>query len=267
MKSEYNITKTNRNPMKANAIFLLLLLFMAIKPLTATSQERFYVTSNYEIIFSMPSVEYGSSDPNAVLRFAPWFNSTSEANFDFSQNFGATVGLGIRNIGFIYDVPQDQVGQGNAAGLNISSTADVRKKFRNYTIGVPMGIKVGDLNHTFLFGGYEIELPFHYKEKTFVNGDKEYKHTNWFDSRIPTFYHSAFAGIQLPGGAVFKVKYYFTDFFNQSRVQQDNWTDTRNYYPTKANVFYFSIVFRMLKNNKVYYKEYKESQHAVYSMR
>ncbi len=240
---------------------IILMLTLVASP-KLTAQQNWYITSNYEIILSFADLEYNGNTPNNVPRFSPWISFSSEYNYDFSNQFGVITGLGVRNIGFIYDVPNADVGQGLGSELAIEEGSEVRKKFRNYSLAVPLGIKIGNMNKTHFFGGYEIELPFHYKEKTFVDGNKRYKKSNWFDSQIPTFYHTAFAGVQLPGGAVIRFKYYFTDFFNQDQVQE-SWSNTRNYYPSKANVFYVSLVFRMLKNSSFYYEQNKKTYYSM----
>lgn len=247
---------------KIVALFILALLFINLNG----QEKKWYVNTNYEMIFSLAETSYGTEDVNNVLRFAPWFNLQWEYNYDFSKNFGILTGLGFRNLGFIYDVPKVGIEEGVAnndqLGGEYQATSDIRKKFRNYTFGIPVGFKVGNMNRVFLMAGYELEIPFAYKEKTFINGDKEFKHTKWFDAAIPTFYQSVFAGIQLPGGGLIKFKYYFTDFFKQSYVQSVNgdgknvnWTSKKNFYPSKANIFYVSLTFRLLRNTKFYYSE------------
>lgn len=234
---------------------------------TAKAQEKnWYVNTNYEVIFSFADIAYGTQDVNNVVRFAPWFNLQWEYNYDFSQKFGVVTGLGFRNLGFIYDVPklgvEDGVDKNDQLGGEYQATSDIRKKFRNYTFGIPVGVKLGNMNGVYVMAGYELEIPFAYKEKTFINGNKEFKHSNWFDAAIPAFYQSVFAGFQLPGGGLLKFKYYFTDFFKQSYVQSANedgknvnWTSKKNFYPTKANVFYVSLTFRLLRDTKFYYSE------------
>lgn len=258
---------------------ITLVVLVACYFVLEAQEKSWYVNTNYEVMFSSAMVEYGSNDVNNVVRFAPWFNLQWEYNYDFSQNAGFLVGLGFRNLGFIYDVPalgvEEGVNNNEQLGGEYATNSKIRKKFRNYTFGIPVGFKLGNMNRGFFMAGYELEIPFAYKEKTFINGDKEFKHTRWFDSAIPTFYQSVFAGFQIPGGALIKFKYYFTDFFNQSFVQSTtpvdgglnqnvNWTSKKNFYPTKANVFYVSITFRLLKDTKFYYSEfYDDGQYST----
>ncbi len=79
-------------------------------------------------------------------------------NYDPVRLFGLFSGIGVRNVGYIYDDYTDP------------DTGDKeKKKFRNYNIGIPLGIKIGNLERLFVYGGYEIEFPLAYKEKTFQN--------------------------------------------------------------------------------------------------
>ena len=121
-----------------------------------TKQHKVYSTTTLEYIFSWADVS-DKGDLHSAVRFAPFFNFENSFNKDFSEKAGASIGLSISNIGFIYDVDQF-----------------TRKKVRTYNIGLPIYLKLGNMNGSYLFGGYSIELPFNYKEKTFVNEDQKF---------------------------------------------------------------------------------------------
>ena len=97
------------------------------------------------------------------MRFSPVVNIQNWLNYDKSEKLGFFTGLSLRNVGFIYDVDET-----------------TRKKYRTYNVGIPVGVKIGNLSDKFLFFGYELEIPVHYKEKTFVNEDKAEKKNYWF---------------------------------------------------------------------------------------
>jgi hypothetical protein len=118
-------------------------------------------------------------------------------NKDFSEKFGLYLGLSLSNVGFIYDVDEF-----------------TRKKVRSYNLGIPVGVKIGNMNGTYFYGGYAVEFPLNYKEKTFVNEEKEDKFNTWFSERTPIQQY-VMAGIQFPYGANIKFRYYFTDFYKQ----------------------------------------------------
>jgi hypothetical protein len=88
-----------------------------------------------------------------------------------------------------------------------------RKKVRTYNLGIPVGIKIGNMNGTYVFGGYTVEFPLNYKEKTFINEEKA-KFNTWFSDRTQ-IQQALVAGIQFPYGANIKFKYYFTDFYDK----------------------------------------------------
>ena len=231
---------------------LLLLLLVPFLPLAAQEDDafpekqtlrnlsdqsdRFYFTSGGEFIFSFADVEYRGNDDGTILRFAPILNIQSYFNYDPNEYVGFFAGFAIRNVGFIYDLPN----------------SDIRKKYRTYNFGIPVGLKLGRMNRTFLYGGYELELPFHYKEKTFVDGDKEDKFSVWFGSRTAPVMNSIFVGIQLPRAANLKFKYYLTGFFNQDfRTTDSAGQPVFPYADIQANVFYISLSFNILRNKDI----------------
>ncbi len=213
---------------------------------TTQAQEKPYVTVGSEMIFSLATIDDNGRSGNNILRWSPVFNLQVYGNFDVVKNLGFIVGGTIRNVGFI---------NGDTDPLN----SDIKKKYRTYNFGIPVGFKVGNLNKFFFYGGYELEFPFHYKEKTFVNGAKQdAKITTWFSGRVPTLTHSVFAGLQFPYGFNLKFKYYFTNFFNESFTTVENGENIQPYAGYKANVYYFSLSYALFRNTKVTYKEYKE---------
>ena len=110
------------------------------------------------MIFSFASVDYAGNEEGAIMRFSPVVNIQNWLNYDKSEKLGFFTGLSVRNVGFIYDVDET-----------------TRKKYRTYNVGIPVGVKFGNLSDKFLFFGYELEIPIAYKEKTFVDEDKQDK--------------------------------------------------------------------------------------------
>jgi hypothetical protein len=223
------------------------LIIAALMTSSLDAQIRSYATSGGELILSFANIDNNNINPDNIIRFSPVFNLQVYGNFDFNKHFGLIAGGSIRNVGFI---------NGNTDIDN----SGIKKKYRNYNFGIPVGIKIGNLNKLFIYGGYEIEFPFHYKEKTFVNGTKQdTKISTWFSKRTPTFYNTVFAGIQFPYGLSFKFKYYFTNFFNEDFTETVGGETIMPYKGYKANIFYFSLSFALFQNNKVYYKESKKT--------
>ncbi len=230
------------------AIFSLLFILTAG---LLSAQVKPYITSAGEMIFSFAKIDHNGSSGSNVMRWSPVFNSQSYVNFDLGKSFGLTAGLGLRNVGFIDDAYDPD-------------NSGMKKKFRTYNLGIPVGIKLGKMNHFFLFGGYEIEFPFHYKEKTFINGSKQdSKITDWFSSRVPSYYNTVYGGIQFPYGLTLKVKYYFTGFFNNDFIEIVNGVEVRPYENYNVNVIYFSLSFNLFKGNDFVVKEYKKEKTTV----
>jgi hypothetical protein len=219
--------------MRTIAIFLTVFA-LNVSGAFAQTESKAYVSSAGEMIFSFANVSQNGVDKSSLMRWAPVINLQSTLNRDFSQNVGVFTGLAMRNVGYIMDDYTSQDINDNGAVF--------KKKFRSYNVGVPFGIKIGNLDNMFIYGGYEIELPFLYKEKTFINDTKENKINEWFSNRQEMFQQSFFAGIQFPYGMNLKFKYYISEFHNQGYKTSNGVTP---YAGLKSNVFYFSLSYFM----------------------
>ncbi len=205
------------------------------------SPSKAYVTSGGELIFSLANVEQNGSSESSLLRFSPVFNFQVMLNKDMSKNFGLLTGLALRNVGYIISDYTDP-----------SNNLSYKKKIRSYNLGIPLGFKIGNLDRTFFYGGYEIELAVAYKEKTYENGDKIDKITGWFSDRQELFQHGFLAGIQFPYGMNLKFKYYLSEFQNPDYT---NNAGIKPYGGLKSNIYYFSLCFFLFKNLEVYLHE------------
>ena len=193
-----------------------------------------YVTTGGELIFSFANIEQNGNSESSTMRFSPVFNLQFMLNQDMNKNFGLFTGLAVRNIGYIMNDYK-----------NPSDNLLYKKKFRSYTLGIPLGFKAGNLDKIFFYGGYEVELAITYKEKTYVGGDKTGKITGWFSDRQELFQHGFLAGVQFPHGANIKFKYYLSEYNNQEYT--DN-AGIKPYAGLKANIFYVSLNFFLFKN-------------------
>jgi hypothetical protein len=235
--------------MRIKLLTLTLLLSLGV-----SHSQKFYSTTGGELIFSLADVEYSSSKAHDVLRFAPVVNFYKYWHYDINSHAGFLFGIGTHNIGFITEVPRIDVENPS----NDPYIGEVRKRFRNYTLGIPIGFKIGVMDKMFLYGGYEIEFPYVYKEKTYEDNERVSKYTKWFADQAPTFYNSFFVGMQMPRGISLKFHYYLTDFFDQDYVQNFQHTNSQKDYPTKANVFYFSLTKSLFRNRKFMYYDKEE---------
>lgn len=222
-------------------IFTLILIAGMMIPVSGqVKKTKTYFSGGTEFIFGFASIDNKGDDGGNVMRFTGWFHLQGNFNFDINSSFGLFAGLGLRNVGFIYN----------------DRESGLKKKYRTYNVGIPVGFKVGQMNHVLLFAGYEIEFPTNYKEKTFNNERKDDKFNIWFTKRVPALYNTLFVGVQLPYGIGLKFKYYLTNFFNESytEVNQDG-VSVQPYKDIDVRVFYFSVNFNLFRNAKYYYSK------------
>ncbi|MBK7553850.1 MAG: hypothetical protein IPI55_04425 [Flavobacteriales bacterium] len=104
----------------------------------APAPHTWYFASGGEWILSYALLDVKGDDKGSIPRFSPFFNLQRVANYDVNEHFGFFVGLSLRNVGFIYDVPD----------------TTLRYKFRTYSLGLPVGFKVGTMGKGLLFVGY-----------------------------------------------------------------------------------------------------------------
>ncbi len=238
-------------------IYLLVIIGLGLINIPLKAQ-KVYTESSGELIFSTSQASFtqefsdkyeGANLMSNNVRFTCFFHVAQYLHYDFSNNAGIFSGLGIRNIGMITDetLPQ-QVANGNAevpyAGYKI-----IR---RQYTLGLPLALKVGAFDkHIFFYSGGEYEMAFHFKEKYWTgtedrSGTKS-KDTEWFSSQTPTFLPSVFGGIQFPYGLNVKFKYYMTDFLNHDYKGNGNSVAGATYDISdqsryeESNMFYVSL--------------------------
>lgn len=217
---------------------LFIVFFCTVIALRGLSQQsKPYVTSGLEMIFSLANIDDNGTNPNSTLRWAPVINIQSMLNKDLNKKFGLFTGIAVRNVGYIYDHYFDP-----------AEEVYYKKKFRSYNLAVPVGIKIGNLDKTFIYGGYEIELPVLYKEKTFVAGDKVSKITGFFSNRENLFQHGFLIGIEFPYGINIKFKYYLSEFHNQNFTQDTPAGVVHPYGGLHSHIFYFSLSSYLFKN-------------------
>jgi hypothetical protein len=172
---------------------------------------------------------------SATLRWAPFFNMQVLLNKDFGNRIGLFTGIAERNVGYIYN-----------GYIDPETGTGYKKKFRSYNLGVPFALKLGKMDGTFIYGGYELELPFLYKEKTFLDDHKINKITGWFSNREEPFQHGFFFGIEFAWGLNVRFKYYLSEFHNQDYTVNG----IKPYEGLKSNIFYISLSTHLSKNLK-----------------
>ena len=219
--------------MKAKAYTAIILL--SIFWLAASSQKP-YTTTDSEMIFGISDITKNGVELDSDLRFTLFYHTATYLNHDLSNNFGLFYGIALRNVGFITG--------DETIGIETYSTV----KRRSYSLGVPLGFKVGSISdNTFLFMGAEYEWLFHYKEKRFVNDEKVYKEGDWFSRQTNTFVPSLFAGVTFPKGYSITFKYYLDNFMNTNYRDAQG---TRPYSGMNSQLFYISLS-KVFKHQKI----------------
>lgn len=196
-------------------LFSLIFTWFAFHPSTAaardTPKKSVYLSTGLDgYILSSALLDKNNitNGPGFTIpRFTAFLHFGLNANFDLSKSFGIYSGVSVKNIGFIekYAV--------------LDSTV-IR---RAYTFGIPLGLKVGKINHgNYLLIGGGVDFPFNYKEKGFVKRDSKDKFNEWFSNRVPALMPYVFIGAHLHPGVAFKLQYYPTNFLNTSYTELVN---------------------------------------------
>lgn len=178
----------------ATLVFLLAVNFsFAQKP---------YFTRGGDFIFSYGLVtDDAGQDVTSSLRFSCWYHFSETMNIDFGKGAGMITGVGMENVGIITK-PKD----------------DYTVKQRAYALGVPLGLRFGDLeNSNFIALGAEGELMLDYKEKVFNGNDKVRKHHEWLSNNTNLLNPSVFLKYQKKS-LVITAKYYLFDFLIPSNI-------------------------------------------------
>ncbi|GAA4302826.1 hypothetical protein [Compostibacter hankyongensis] len=187
-------------------------------------QQRVYWTGGADgPIASFSQVKNNAGKVPSDMRFSLFFNIGVATHYDFNSHVGVFSGLNLKNIGLI--TRQDSI----------------RLKRRVYTLGVPLGLKLGDLDQqTFFFLGGQYELALNYKEKTFIDGHKTGKFNEWFSPRTPLLMPSLFAGFEIRDFSL-KFQYYPQPFFNRDFSQTVHGSQFYPYKDLKANLFFVTF--------------------------
>jgi hypothetical protein len=239
--------------------FLALLMTSAYaqEPVKKKEKEKIYSTAGGEFIFSFANTN--TDLEQTKVRFSAWYHTQVNFHYDFGKHFGVFTGIGTRNIGYVSKPEsnnifvkglsvQSQDAQGNTFyelnGDYKSGDELTLVKRRTYTVSVPLGFKIGLVKkNRFLFMGGEVELPFHYKAKAWVDGEKVHKDREWFSEQTNPYLLSAFVGIQFSEGTNLKFKWYFNDLMNKDYTYNGH----KPYANLDSQMFYISFGMNMNK--------------------
>lgn len=188
-------------------------------------------------IFSTATMQRpGYENRMATLRFTLFVNIGVTFHCDFDKRWGVFTGVDIKNIGFIEK----------------TNNNDSTVKRRTYNIGMPLGIKFGNMAHRqFLFAGGGLDMPFNFKEKGFISRDHKQKFNEWFSTRTPTFMPYIFFGLSTGKGISFKLQYYLGNFLSTDYKTTVNGVSTAPYAGYNVHLLLLSI------GHSFHYHEYK----------
>lgn len=203
---------------------------------TLSKPSKVYFSGSGELIFTVPVLDVNGSDKGAVVRFAPFFNTQAILNMDLNDHVGFFTGLGIRNQGFIYQVPD----------------TNIRYKFRTYNVGIPVGLKLGTMKQRLVYLGYELEFPFNYKEKKFVGDERDDRFNVWMSDRTERLFHSVFLGFQGPYGSNLTIRYYLNNFHNTAFSETKDGITTTPYAGMKENIIAVSLGMGLFNTKKTH---------------
>lgn len=189
-------------------------------------------------------------------RFTYFFHLGFNMHVDMSNTVGLFTGLGIKNIGFIEKTSRPSI--------PFNTARDSTIKRRVYTVGLPIGFKIGNLkrrNYAIVGGG--IDLPINYREKGFVKRNDKDKFNEWFSDRTAKFMPYVFAGLSVDPGIIFKVQYYPTNFMNPDYVEANSnliapLVVNKPYANHDIQLIMFSIGFDIHYKNKVKFNKKKD---------
>lgn len=193
----------------------------------------YYTKGGNASLLSFAQVTRNGEEVSSIPRFTMFVNIGTNANVDLGNNFGLFAGLNLTNIGMITE--ETIVG---------TVKTDVFKyKQRVYALGVPVGIKIGDLRKFYVYGGAEAAYAINFKQKTFINGEKVDKFNEWFSNRSNPFMPALFAGFQTKQGFGLKVQYYLTDFLNPDFSENG----VKPYANTESKIFFVTLGYNFGK--------------------
>lgn len=215
-----------------------------------TPVKKWYMMNSGELIFSAGELKISDrnvytlssvstfSSPQNVVRFSGFFHTSQEFHYNFSNALGFYIGIAVRNVGFInhFKIEGEQM----------------KLKQRSYALGIPLALKVGNMQNYYFNLGVEPELMFAYKRKVFYDGEKS-KKSEWFSDDVNLFNPSVFAQLNFKGGFYLRAKYYLNDFLanDYEAFSIPGKTMSVEYKVDKSTLFYISLG-TTIKNRKVH---------------
>ena len=215
-------------------------------------QKRFYAGNGLDFMMLSTAIvsKPGKTAHITMPRFTAAVNIGFTFSYDLSTRFGVFSGIGLRNMGFIEKVGDSTI------------------KRRVYSLGVPLGVKIGNLrNRNFVFFGGGIDVPFHYKEKSFrERGDKD-RINEWFSDRTQRIMPFMFAGLSFDPGVTLKLQYYPGNFLNPDYEERAKGTYTGLPPIIKPYAGYSVHLLLLSLGIDIHYNQYKIQEREYQEMK
>lgn len=242
--------------------FTKIIVVLLIASTNLMAQSKVYTTSCFEFLFQNGQITKDEINPDQSMRFTVWFNYTQQGHMDFNQHLGMYSGVSLKNVGFITE--KEIIRSSDDLGVQTESTPYEKIKRQMYTLGVPLALKIGNMDKNFyVYGGGEVAITLTYKEKRFENGVKK-KKTSFLGNETNLFQPSVFAGIQLPKGLNVQYRLFLNNMLDKSYGHGTEY-DQSGF--NKSVVQYISLSFNLGSNEwKKYGISYSNKSSEIKSM-
>jgi hypothetical protein len=181
---------------------ILTILSLAIT-FSVFAQNKIHFVPAFEEGFTFPLAEFTNANKKEVVRYTGTVTNLSlKTHVTIAPNFNFSLNTGILNHGFIH---------------NLNDTLKVKQ--RAYVIPIGAQFTFGDVKNKNFFIGAEAHIPFHYKEKTWVIGERstKIKSSEWLSSKTEMFSPLVFLGFQFNKKTYIQLKYQLGNFLDPTQ--------------------------------------------------
>ncbi len=168
----------------------------------AVNPKKIYITGSADASMFQVAATNISGNALSRLRYTLFFNGGFLANRNIGSNLAVYTGLSVKNIGLILK--------------NEINNSTLTQKYRVYTIGVPLGVKIGNVNSNYLILGGGVDFPFHYKEKFWNKRSNKNRRNEWFSNTPNQIMPFVNVGYRFKSSLTAKFVYYPTNFWSNN---------------------------------------------------
>jgi len=206
--------------MKKQLLFTLLIALS----FSTFAQKRYHFVPAFEEGLTFPLAKFDHANAQSVVRYTGTITNLMLKNhFAITPKFNVSINTGILNHGFIH---------------NLNDTLKVKQ--RSYVIPLGGQFTFGNIEGMNFFLGGEVHIPIHYKEKTWIIGDRKSKIKNaeWMSDKTEMLSPLVFLGFQINENRYFQIKYQLGDFLNPNHQFNFRGINTR---VTQSNMISFTF--------------------------